>query len=384
MRGIVEGCRPGFVDEKLGWNRVGFCVSVAIITFAVVVLSRMLRELDVRAVQDALREIPLSRVVFAGLFVALGYVTLTFYDWFALRTIGRRDVPYRVAALAGFTSYSIGHNLGASAFSGGAVRYRIYSAWNLSAAEVANVILIAGLTFWLGNATVLGLGVAYVPEVASAINLLPRWFNRALAFLGLIALAGYVFWVWQKPRLIGPRGWQATLPSGQLTVLQIVIGIADLSFCAAAMYTLMPNQPPIGFIELEMIFVFATLLRFASHSPGELGVFDAAMLIALGQFGREHLIASLLIFRLLYYIMPFMLALLILGLRELWLNLAKPTPASPCRGGPTPSWMVKVFKEPHNVGLHSECHAASLPSSGMGRRSLLGGQLFAASRPDRF
>src|SRR5689334_24793317 len=116
-----------------------------------------------------------------ALFVALGYFTLTFYDLFALRTIGRRDVPYRIAALAGFTSYSIGHNVGASVFTGGAVRYRIYSAWGLDAVEVAKVCFIAGLTFWLGNAAVLGLGIAWHPEAASNIDQLPVWLNRTAA-----------------------------------------------------------------------------------------------------------------------------------------------------------------------------------------------------------
>ena len=84
-----------FVDKKFGWHRVGFCVSLAVITFAVVVLYRMLRGLDVRTVHAALREIPLSRIALAALFVALSYVTLTFYDWFALRThrSPRRALP---------------------------------------------------------------------------------------------------------------------------------------------------------------------------------------------------------------------------------------------------------------------------------------------------
>ena len=99
----------------------------------------------------------------AALFVAGGYFTLTFYDLFALRTIGRPDVPYWAAALAGFTSYSVGHNVGASVFTGGAVRYRVYSAWGLNAIDVAKICFVAGLTFWLGNATVLGLGIAYAP-----------------------------------------------------------------------------------------------------------------------------------------------------------------------------------------------------------------------------
>jgi uncharacterized membrane protein YbhN (UPF0104 family) len=293
------------------------------------VLYRMLQDLDVDEVLDALRSTPPSHIALAALSVAAAYVTLTFYDLFALRTIGRHDVPYRVAALAGFTSYSVGHNVGASVFTGGAVRYRIYSAWGLSAVDVAKICFVAGLTFWLGNATVLGLGITLDPLAATAVDQLPPWLNRAFGVLALIVLGGYVGWVWRKPRLIGRDGWTVTLPAGPLTLLQIGIGIVDLSFCALAMWILIPEEPHIGFVTLGVVFVSATLLGFASHAPGGIGVFDAAMLTALWQFDKEQLVAGLLLFRLLYYFIPFALTLAILGIRELWLSLSRqPVPGA--------------------------------------------------------
>ncbi len=306
-----------FVSEKIGWHRIGFALSVIIIIVAGVVLYRMLRGIELGEVYKALRSTDSRDIWLAALFVAFGYFTLTFYDLFAVRTIGRNDVSYATAALAGFTSYSVGHNVGASAFTGGAVRYRIYSSHGVSAIEVAKICFVAGLTFWLGNATVLGLGIFYAPEAATAINHLPEWFNRALAGVTIVVLIAYVIWVWVKPRAIGRDGWQVILPGGPLTFLQIVIGIVDLGCCAAAMYLLLPEQPHINFIMLAVIFVSATLLGFASHSPGGLGVFDAAMILALWNFDREELLASLLLFRLLYYVIPFALALAILGAREI-------------------------------------------------------------------
>jgi uncharacterized membrane protein YbhN (UPF0104 family) len=148
------------------------------------------------------------------------------------------------------------------------------------------------------------------------------WFNRLLGIAALAILVGYVAWVWAKPRVIGRSDWVVTLPGGPLTLLQIVIGIVDLSFCAAAMYVLMPEDPQIAFIKLAVIFVSATLLGFASASPGGLGVFDAAMLVALIEFEREELVAGLLLFRVLYYVVPFALSLAIMGARELWLGVA--------------------------------------------------------------
>lgn len=323
---VAAGNVARFCDQRIGWHRVGFAISAAIIVIAAVVLFRILRNIDVNEVVQALGDTETKAIALAALFVAFGYFTLTFYDLFALRTIGRVDVPYPVAALAGFTSYSIGHNVGASAVTGGAVRYRVYSAWGLDAIAVAKVCFVAGLTFWLGNATVLGLGVVYAPQAATAIDQLPMWFNRAAAILILIVLASYVAWVWSRPRIIGHHGWRVTLPGGPSTLLQIGIGIVDLAFCALAMYMLLPDEPHVGFVMLAVIFVSATLLGFASAAPGGIGVFDAAMLVALWQFDKEELLAGLLLFRLIYYVIPFALSLLVLGVRELVLAVGGPPP----------------------------------------------------------
>jgi len=309
-----------FFNAKVGLSRLGLVLSVTIIAIAVVVLYRILRDIDPDELIDAIEATDWRTLFLAGLFVAGGYITLTFYDLFALRTIGRSDVPYRVAALAGFSSYAVGHNVGASVFSGGAVRYRIYSSWALTVIDVTKICFVAGLTFWLGNATVLGLGVLYNPQAARALDQLPLWSNRLIAVVILALLSAYVAWVWVKPRVIGRDGWQVTLPGGPLTLLQIAIGIIDLACCAAAMYMLVPDEPNLGFVTVAVIFVAATLLGFASHAPGGLGVFDAAMLVALWQFDKEDLLAGLLLFRLLYYIVPFVLSLAILGTREILLG----------------------------------------------------------------
>jgi len=310
-----------FFREKVGWHRIGVVLSLSIIGVALVVLFHTLRNIDIHEVIAAIKRIERRDIIAAFLFVAGGYFTLTFYDWFALRTIGRKEIPYRIAALTGFTSYSVGHNIGATVFTGGAVRYRIYSYYGLNAVEVAKICFIAGLTFWLGNATVLGLGVTLSPHAAGPIDQLPAWLNRIIAILILMALFSYVGWVWSAPREIGQGEWKVRLPNGPSTLVQICIGIFDLGCCALAMYMLLPNEPNIGFITLTVVFVSATLLGFASHAPGGLGVFDAAMLVALWQFNKEDVVAGLLLFRLLYYVTPFIFALAILGTREVWLNL---------------------------------------------------------------
>jgi uncharacterized membrane protein YbhN (UPF0104 family) len=305
-----------FLRQKQILHKMGVAVSITVIGAACYVLYHMLRGIDTDEVFEAIKDTELHQIVLAGIFVTAGYFTLTFYDLFAVRAIGHSEIPYRVNALAAFTSYSIGHNVGASVFTGGAVRYRIYSACGLNAIDVAKICFLAGLTFWLGNAAVLGLGIAYHPEAATAIDQLPPWLNRLAAFAIIIALVAYVAWVSLRPREVGRGPWTVILPGGSLTLLQVAIGIIDLGFCALAMYVLVPDEPNLGFVVVAVIFVSATLLGFASHSPGGLGVFDAAMLVGLWQMDREDLLAGMLLFRLLYYITPFVISVILLTFRE--------------------------------------------------------------------
>ncbi len=306
-----------FFDRKIGLSRIGLALSLTIIVVAVIVLYHILRDIDTDELFARSKRPIGGPSIVAGLFVAAGYLTLTFYDLFALRTIGRAEIPYRVAALAAFTSYAIGHNVGASIFSGGAVRYRIYSAWGLSVIEVTKICFIAGLTFWLGNATVLGLAFS-MRRKPRARSISCRYGPTASSLWSFLRCSPPTsLWVWVKPRVIGRDGWQVRLPGGPLTLVQIAIGIVDLACCAAAMYMLVPDDPNVGFVTVAVIFVAATLLGFASHAPGGLGVFDAAMLVALWQFDKGDLLAGLLLFRLLYYIIPFVLSLAVRGARSL-------------------------------------------------------------------
>jgi uncharacterized membrane protein YbhN (UPF0104 family) len=307
--------------RRISWNTVGIALSATIILVSGLVLSHRLRDLDWGAVTTAVAGVSPAHVGAAAFFVACGYVNLAMYDWFALRTIGARQVPLRVAALAGAASYAIGHGLGAMVLVSPAIRLRLYSRYGLSIGDIARVSFISGLTFWLGNITALGIGMAYRPDAARAVDQIPAWGNQAIGIAALSALAAYLIWVWSKTRVLGRKGVGVTLPSGSMTLLQIGIGIADLSCCAVVMYLLMPSLPGVDFVPLAVIVVFGTLLGFASHAPGAIGALDAAMLIGLPAFDRAELIATLLLYRLLYFVAPFGIALAGLGLREAYVHL---------------------------------------------------------------
>jgi len=278
---------------KRVWHLISIGTSVLILAIAAFTLSRLLREIEVGKVVAEVQATPVRTLLTAACFVAISYAVLTCYDLFALRTIGRKTVPYRVAAFAGFTAYTIG-----------------------------KIAFVTGLTFWLGNGFVLGTGMVFVPTAASAIDHLPAWVNRVIGISSLVLIAAYLCWLLPRPRVIGPSKARIVLPDVRLTLVQIAIGILDVSAAATVMYTLLPAQPAINFPPFLVIFATALLLGFLSHAPGSLGVIEAAMLIGLTQFAKEELLASLLTFRALYFMLPLSIAAVLLSARELTL-LAK-------------------------------------------------------------
>jgi uncharacterized membrane protein YbhN (UPF0104 family) len=306
---------------------LGVVVGIAIAAMALFALTHALKHVDDAQVFAIVGRTPNGVIASALMLVACSYGSLTLYDLLALRTIGRTDVPYRIAALASFTSYPIAHGIGAVALISPVIRYRIYSCNGLGAIDVANICFLTGLTFWLGNLTALGLSLFYEPDAISLMDYLPAQLSRVLATVLLLGIVAFLVWSWRSPRSLGTRRWPVRLPSGPMVLLQIAIGVFDLGVAALAMYMLIPADLNIEFLRLTTVFIAATLLGFASHTPAGIGVFDAAILLGLGgDDDKEPLIAALLMFRLLYHVLPFVIALGLFGAVEGWRRLRAKRP----------------------------------------------------------
>lgn len=257
------------------------------------------------------------RIAIAGALVVAGYANLICYDLFALHTIGKRNIPLRVVAFASFTSYTIGHSLGAATLTCGLVRFRVYSFWQLTFVDIAKIAFVTGLTFWLGNIFVLGGAVACAPGALTVVDHLPPWLNRSIGLSGLFAIGCYLIWLMPRPRTVGRADWRIVLPDLRRALLQIGIGTLDRCLASLSLFMLLPASPAVGFATVVVIFVLATLIGAVSHTPGSLGVVEVAILIGLPQYQREELLAILLTFRMLDFFLPLFLATLMFGSREL-------------------------------------------------------------------
>jgi glycosyltransferase 2 family protein len=164
---------------------------------------------------------------------------------------------------------------------------------------------------------VLGAATAYAPQGLSAVDHLPDLLNRLIGLAGILALLCYLVWLAGGRRMVGRDNWRIALPGLRGTLLQIGIGALDRVLASLSIYMLLPASPEVSFATVLVVFVTATLLGIVSHAPGSLGVIEAAILVGLPQYPREELLASLVTFRVLDFILPLMLATAMFGAREL-------------------------------------------------------------------
>jgi hypothetical protein len=282
---------------------------------SMLVLWFVLEEIDTAEVLAALARTPREVLAMAAGFTVVSYLVLTFYDALALRKLGL-SVPYRTTALASYTSFAISFTLGFPLVTAGTVRYWIYSRRGLRPGEVAKLTLIVGLTFWLGMAAVLGASLIYAaPALASLARATPLAM-QAIGVGVLLLVAGYLVWVRGGRRGVSVKGWRLEMPGARLSTAQILIGVADVCAASAVLYVLLPAGHGVPFEVFLAIYVFAAAVGIVSHLPGGVGAFEATMLIGLASLPREPVLGALLLFRLIYYIAPFILALALLGLYE--------------------------------------------------------------------
>jgi uncharacterized membrane protein YbhN (UPF0104 family) len=290
--------------------------SVLLFGASLVVLWHIVSGIDVNELKSAFTAASFRQIGLAILFTTISYSLLTCYDAIALRQL-KLHIPYRTTALASFTSYAVSFTLGFPLLTAGTVRYWIYSSRGISAGRVASLTVIAGVTFWLGMALVLASSmIRQADEVASLIytNI---WINQLVGLAAAVLVVAYLVWVSIKRRAVKIQGWRLDLPGFRLTVAQMLIGAVDVCAGAAVLFVLLPGGHNISFETFVAIYIFAVMLGVASHAPGGLGVFEATILLALSSYPREPILGALLLYRLCYYLVPFVLALALLGAYEI-------------------------------------------------------------------
>ena len=300
-------------NAALPW--LGPATGAVVMLAAIAVLWKTGRELDYARVRLAFTDVAASQLAVAALLTVLSYISLACYDAVALKHVGAR-IPYSIAALGSYASYALSFTIGYTLASAGAVRTWIYLPRGVSAGKIAGLTVIAGFTFTLGMGTVLGVSMIVQAEPLSRLLHTDAWSNRLIGLAVLAAVAGYLAWIGWKPRTIRTGNWSFELPGFALSLGQLLIGSADVCLAAGVLYVLLPALPELNYGSCLAVFIFAAMIGSASHVPGGLGAFEATVLLALSSLPPEPVLGSLLLFRVCYYLVPFLITLAVLALYD--------------------------------------------------------------------
>ncbi|PWR19836.1 bifunctional lysylphosphatidylglycerol flippase/synthetase MprF [Zavarzinia compransoris] len=329
-----------------GWLRfVGPLLALVVLGIAMFMLNRMAQEISIRDVRQAMLATPTLNILLSIGFTVVSFAALAAYDVLAVKSSVEEPVPFRTAAFAGAAGYAVSNALGFPVMTGGSVRYRLYSASGLNMADITRVVTMAWATFWLGAALVVGFFMVIEPgSVAGALGIGPVVAN--LIGLGLLGLVlAFVAWVSTGDRIVRIYGWTLSMPDRRTVTGQLAAGAIDMAAAGAALYVLLPEavQPGIG--TFAVVFAAALTLGIIAHTPGGIGVFEAAILSGLGVAATPEVVGSLILFRVIYYVLPLVVAAGALATAEIIRRRRRVRP------GQAASRLVQAFVPPLAGGL---------------------------------
>lgn len=276
-------------------------------------LYKQLRDYRWHDIRQAWNDMPASALWKAGGLALLSYIVLVGYDFLAVRSI-EHPLPVKKIAFGSFVGFAISYTLGAL-LGGTSVRYRMYSSWGLTTVEIVRLLVTVGITFWLGVFALGGVLFVVAPFEIPANIVARTGLPSTIQPLGwiLIALTGVYFAIaglWHTP--LSVQGHKIKLPGLRMSVLQVLVAALDFAVAAGCLFVLLPEDLGLTYTRFLAIYMLAWVAVVTTHAPGGVGVFDL-VIIALT---HEDVLVALLVYRFIYYLIPFFIAVPMFLLHE--------------------------------------------------------------------
>lgn len=311
---------------RFSWKRAISAVTFLLAFVAVAIVVHAVQQLTLERVLASLSRVGWQHIGWALLCTAGSYLALTGFDWIGTRYAGGR-LPYHRIAIASFLSLSIGHTVGFSPFSSGAVRYRYYSQWGLRNDQIGQIILLSVVTVTLGETTLSAIVLLGHRSFAQKVLGIAPFLSDAIGILCatvVISYAACAFLFQRRPILIFGRRFRFPRPG--LALGQIGVGLLNYVFVAGVLhFLLLAAVAPIDFFTTTTAFILGNLTALLSHVPGGLGVLEATIALLLPNIDA---IGPLIAFRCVYYLVPLALGLTLLGIMELRAHFGRRQPQS--------------------------------------------------------
>lgn len=294
---------------------IGLTLVIVLFGMGLVACRFLLKDIDPAALHQAILAVSPTTIAAALLATFTGYLSLLGYEWSACRYAGA-TLKNKTIALGGFTAFAIGNAVGLSLLSGGSVRYRLYSRHGVGPGTIARLSVFAGLSLALSLPVLIAITALTSPELASQALRVPAEILRGVSVAILIGMAFALWLVSRRPVLERPSPGSAIrgfgrhtlrVPTLKLSMGQLLLTIVDVVAAGSVLYILLPDAPPLGIFML--VYLLALAAGVISHVPGGAGVFEAVFLLAFaGTLDPAALAAALLLYRIIYIVVPLLLA----------------------------------------------------------------------------
>lgn len=313
---------------------LGIVASVAIATLALYVLYRTFQRISFADVLANIRAVPRERLLLAAASAVFAFATLAAYEVVVVRYV-KHCIGRAKPVITALIAFPLGHALGQTLLSGSAVRYRMYAPAGFTATEVGATVLLCGMPYVLAFGLLIDFALVFASEQLAPLFRIPAQWLFALGCVGLVKDATYLVFVYRRKAPIRLGGWSVRMPTLRLTLLQVVVGIVDICLVASVLYLLLPASAAIAFLPFLAVYLASVLVGVLSHVPAGLGVLESMLLLLLPHVPPEQLLAAVLIYRVIYEVIPVVFALALWGAYELTatdgarLRLLRPAPAEP-------------------------------------------------------
>ncbi len=296
------------------WTHLRTALTVVVFVAAFWLLHHEFSTMNFRDVANSFRSIPVTSLLLAMVLTMANYGVMIGYDAIAVRLVGHRVTAGQIATTS-LLSYAVTNSLG-TVLGGTPVRFRLYSAWGLSTTEIIRLIFYIGIAFWIGLMSLGGILFVATPFEIPARFGLPLATSSPLGFVMLSISAVFLLSCAFRRSPIQILGINFQPPPLRFGLAQTAVSAIDFLLAAATLYVLLPANVGIGFLPFVAIFVLAIVVALLSHVPGGLGVLELVLVTMLPQTSHS-LLASLLAFRMIYYLLPFLTAVICVSVATL-------------------------------------------------------------------
>ncbi|MCT8868642.1 bifunctional lysylphosphatidylglycerol flippase/synthetase MprF [Shewanella xiamenensis] len=294
-------------------RRIRVIISLIIFTVSLFLLYNLEQDYQLNDIFLEIKQFAPSKILLAVLLTLVSYLLLTLYDYLAIRKL-KSPLSYQQIAPVSFLAFTFSNTIGFSLLTGTSIRYKFYSELGLSGNNITQVVLACSVTFFLGLFFICGLALISFPAEQLSDLPLPTWFfslNRVIGILMLLGVISYFVFSLIWKRSIHFRGFELAPPIFSLSLKQFLVSSIDWIVVGTLFYSLLPEVDGLSYLQVLSIFFVANAIGVLAHVPGGIGVFETVVTVTLSQYlPAEQILSSVIIYRLMYYIVPFVLALM--------------------------------------------------------------------------